>query len=107
MMGKEARALGAVQQKLAHSAIVIAPQLLHQLRQEEGDLHIHPVCSARWCGPIAFCLLRQTSDALQQNADMLGQRQEPGAGADLVRVTGFQGAQRVRPHGVHPPGRSA
>ena len=37
-MRKEARALGAIKQELAHGAAVIAPQLLHQLREEECHL---------------------------------------------------------------------
>ena len=37
-MCKEARALGSIKQELAHGAAVIAPQLLHQLREEERHL---------------------------------------------------------------------
>ena len=76
MMGKEARALGAVQQELAHRAVLVAPQLLHQLRQEEGDLRTRPARSARRC---RISMPLTTSDGsqmhLSETADTLVQRQ--------------------------------
>ncbi len=38
MVCKEARALSAIKKELTHGAAVIAPQLLHQLREKERHL---------------------------------------------------------------------
>ena len=42
MVGEEARALGAVKEELPNCPAIIPSQLLHQLRQEEGHLQVHP-----------------------------------------------------------------